>query len=118
VAVRLRQYEESVSSSLISFMEKLSQEVQQTKERMSYSPHVWASASAIKGNHFSAQERGYRGYTPRGTLWFYLRDHEEDIKKWDGKPTSNLEARVHKLQGKTITESQNHTMVGVGRDLC
>jgi len=59
---------------------------------MSYSPPVRASVSAIRGKRFSAQEREYRGYTPRGTLWFYLHDHREDMRKWDGKPTSGLEA--------------------------
>ncbi|KAK4810737.1 hypothetical protein QYF61_007711 [Mycteria americana] len=50
------------------------------------------------------EKRGFRGHTPRGTLWFYLRDHGEDMRKWDGKPTSTLEARVHELQGKTIAK--------------
>jgi len=63
------------------------------KESRSYSPPVWASVSAIRGKRFPAQEREYRGYTPRGTLWFYLRDHGEDMRKWDAKPTSSLEAR-------------------------
>jgi len=89
VAVRLRQYRESLSSSLVSAVEKL---VKRLEENMSYSPPVWASVSAIRGKRFCAQEREYRGYTPRGTLWFYLRDHGEDMRKWDGKPTSSLEA--------------------------
>ncbi|KAK4811001.1 hypothetical protein QYF61_014473 [Mycteria americana] len=71
---------------------------------MSYSPPVQTSVSAIRSQHSSAQERGYRGYTPRGTLWFYLCDHGEDMRKWDGKPTLTLEARVRELQGKTITK--------------
>jgi len=104
VAVRLRQYEESLSSSLVSAMEKLSQKVQRLKQNISYSPSVRDSISAIRGKHSSAQERQYRGYTPRGTLWFYLRDHGEDMRKWDGKPTSSLEARVCELQGKAITK--------------
>jgi len=104
VAVRLRQYEESLSSSLILPVEKLAREVQQFEEDMSYSPPVRASISAIRGKHFSDQERGYRGYTPQGTLWFYPRDHREDMRKGDGKPTSSLEARVRELQGKTITK--------------
>ena len=94
VAVRLQQYEESLSSSLVSAVEKL---VKQLEKNMSYSPPVRASVSAIKGKRFSAQEREYRGYTPWGTLWFYLRDHGEDMRKWDGKPTSSLEARVCEL---------------------
>jgi len=68
VAIRLRQYEESLASALISAVKKLSREFQQFKESMSYSPPVRASISAIRGKRFSAQERGYRGYTPRGTL--------------------------------------------------
>ncbi|KAK4810808.1 hypothetical protein QYF61_008780 [Mycteria americana] len=52
------------------------------------------SVSAIRSKHSTAQERGYRGYTPQGTLWFYLCDHGEDMRKWDGNPTSTLEARV------------------------
>jgi len=97
MAVRLRQYEESLSSFLVSAVEKLSQKVQRIEQNMSYSPPVWASISAIRGKRSSAQEREYRGYTPRGTLWFYLRDHGEDVRKWDGKTTSTLEARVSKL---------------------
>jgi len=107
VAVRLRQYEESVSSSLVSTVEKLSREVRQIKENISYSPPVWASVSAIWGKGFSAQETEYRGYTPRGTLWFYLCDHGEDMRKWDGKPTSSLEASVRELRGKTITKGDS-----------
>jgi len=61
VAVQHRQHEESLSSSLISDMEKLSQKVQQLEESMSYCPPVRASISAIRGKGFSAQERGYRG---------------------------------------------------------
>ena len=38
---------------------------------------------------------------PRATLWFYLRDHGEDMRKWDGVPASDLEARVWELWGKT-----------------
>jgi len=72
MAVRLRQYEESLSSSVVSAVEKLAREVQRIKENMSYSPPVRASVLAIRGKRFSAQEREYRGYTPRGTLWLYL----------------------------------------------
>ncbi|KAK4806889.1 hypothetical protein QYF61_012610 [Mycteria americana] len=97
VASQLREYEESISSSLVSAVEKL---VQQLKEDRSYSPPVRSSISAIRSRHSSAQERGYRGYTPRGTIWFYLRDHGEDMRKWDGKPTSTLEARVEERDNR------------------
>ncbi|XP_033371593.1 calcium-activated potassium channel subunit alpha-1 [Parus major] len=35
-----------------------------------------------------------REYTPQTELWFFLRDHGEDMGKWDGKPTSALATRV------------------------
>ncbi|GAB0209136.1 hypothetical protein GRJ2_003379300 [Grus japonensis] len=104
VAGRLRQYEESLSSSLVSAVEKLSREVRQLKEDISYSPPVQTRISAVRSKHSSALERGYRAYTPRGILWFYLRDHGEDMRKWDGKPTSTLRARVRELQGKTAVK--------------
>ncbi|KAM6104279.1 uncharacterized protein LJ206_019086 isoform 2-T2 [Theristicus caerulescens] len=115
LAGQLRQYEESLSSSLqacISAMEKLpdvlaeklSREFQRFKEDVSYCSPVRTSISAIRSKRPSLQERRYSGYTPRGTLWFYLRDPEEDMRKWDGKSTSTLEARVCELQGKTITK--------------
>ncbi|KAK4811243.1 hypothetical protein QYF61_022140 [Mycteria americana] len=92
-ASQLQEYKESISSSFVSAVEKLSRKVQQLKEDRSYSPPVRTSVSAIRSQRSSAQERGYRGYTPRGTLWFYLRDHGEDMRKWDGKPTSTLGAQ-------------------------
>ncbi|KAM6188202.1 LOW QUALITY PROTEIN: versican core protein-like [Sarcoramphus papa] len=38
---------------------------------------------------------------PHATLWYYLCDHREDMRKWSGAPTSNLEAHICELQGKT-----------------
>ena len=70
VADRVQQYEESLSSSVVSAVEKMAWEVRQIKESRSYCTHVRASVSAIRRKRFSAQEREYRGYTPRGTLWF------------------------------------------------
>ncbi|GAB0208244.1 hypothetical protein GRJ2_003290100 [Grus japonensis] len=48
VAGRLRQYEESLSSSIVSAVEKLSQDVRQFRDDMSYSPPVRTSISAIR----------------------------------------------------------------------
>jgi len=53
VAVQLQQYEESLSSSLVSAMEKL---VQRLKKSMSYPSPIWASVSAVRSKCFSAQE--------------------------------------------------------------
>ncbi|KAK4807067.1 hypothetical protein QYF61_018408 [Mycteria americana] len=93
-ASNVREYEESNSSSFVSAVQELSQEFKQFKEDLSYSLPIQTSVSAIRSQRSSAQERGYRGYTPRATLWIYLRDHGEDMRKCDGKPTSTLEARV------------------------
>jgi len=86
-------------------VEKMAREVRQIKENISYSPPVRASTSAVRGKRSTAQEREYRGYTPRGTLWFYL--YGEDMRKWDGKRTSSLEERVCELRGKTITKGDS-----------
>ncbi|GAB0208758.1 ubiquitin carboxyl-terminal hydrolase 4 [Grus japonensis] len=105
VAGQLQQYKESLSSSLVLAVEKPSQDIQQLKEDRSSSPPVRTSISAIRSKCSSAQERGYIAYTPQATLWFYLRDHGEDMRKWDGKPTlTRIEARIRELQGKTITK--------------
>ena len=62
VAVRLRQYEESLSSSLVSAIEKL---VKRLERNMSYSPPVRASVSAIRGEAFLCSGEGIqRLYTP------------------------------------------------------
>ncbi|KAK4829068.1 hypothetical protein QYF61_002012 [Mycteria americana] len=82
---------------------KLSRKVQQLKEDMSCSPPVRTSISAIRSQCSSAEETGYSGYTPRGTLWFYLHDHGGDMRKWDGKPTLTLEPRlIHRLESQGV----------------
>ena len=112
MARQLRQYEENLSSSLracVSAVEKLSEKSEELIEliKNSYSPPVQTNISAIRSEHSSDQEREYRRYTPRGTLWFYLRDHGEDMRKWDRKPTSVLDARVRELKGKTTRKGDS-----------
>ena len=119
LARRLRQYEESLTSSLVAAVEKLpdiladkwSQEFQRFEDKFGRPP-VRTNTSAIRRRYSSGQERGERRYVPRGTLWFYLLDHGEDMRKWDGKPTSVLDARVRELRGKTTTnEGSSRKMV-------
>ena len=40
---------------------------------------------------FSGSARGKQN-TSWGNLWFFLCDQGEDTRKWDGKPTADLEA--------------------------
>ena len=109
LAQRLRQYEESLASSLILAVERLpdilaekrSQEFQRFADKFGRPP-VRTNTSALRRRYSSGQERGERRYIPRDTLWFYLLDYREDMKKWDGKPTSVLDVRVRELRGKTI----------------
>ena len=42
--------------------------------------------------------------THHGLLWLHLCDHEEVMRKWDGKSTLTLEAQVCELQEKIITK--------------
>ncbi|PKU30352.1 ubiquitin carboxyl-terminal hydrolase 4 [Limosa lapponica baueri] len=65
VAARLRQYEESLSSPLVSAVEKLSWKIQQLEENISYSPPVWASISDIRSRRFSTRERIQRVHTTK-----------------------------------------------------
>ena len=39
-----------------------------------------------------------------GVLWFLLRDQGDDMRKWDGDPTFQLEARVCKRREKTAVK--------------
>ncbi|TRZ06456.1 hypothetical protein HGM15179_020650 [Zosterops borbonicus] len=39
-----------------------------------------------------------RRYIPRGELWFFLRDCEENMKRWDGRPTAALAQQVLELK--------------------
>ena len=39
------------------------------------------------------------------TLGFLLHDQEEDMKRWDNVPTSNLEAHIYELQGRPLLRS-------------
>ncbi|KAJ7412138.1 hypothetical protein BTVI_47265 [Pitangus sulphuratus] len=101
VTQQFQEYEDSTPSSIISSVEKMSDkmtcELQQLRGDLSYSPPVQAHISAIDNRHPLAQEKEYRSYTPWGTLWFYLRDHRKDMRKWDGKPTSILESKQLQL---------------------
>lgn len=46
----------------------------------------------------------------RGELWFYLLDQGENMRKWDGEPTSKLEARVKELRRKKMNRKAVHAI--------
>ncbi|KAK4829624.1 LOW QUALITY PROTEIN: hypothetical protein QYF61_005751 [Mycteria americana] len=108
LAGQLWQYKESLSSSLMSAVEKLVQ--LSNSKRIDPTPHLYRPVSQLLGRS-SAQERGYSGCTPRATLWFYLHDHGKNMRKWDGKSALTLEARVCELQGKTITQGSSSSKI-------
>ncbi|GAB0206804.1 hypothetical protein GRJ2_003146000 [Grus japonensis] len=74
VAGRLRQYEDSLSSSLVSAVEKLSQDVRQLKEDISYSPPAQTHISAArKAPCILGIDHLRRGYfkDPKGYRWAF-----------------------------------------------
>ncbi|RMC19050.1 hypothetical protein DUI87_03654 [Hirundo rustica rustica] len=77
--------------------QKLKKELKEEIYHISPEP---TRASAIRSRYPPTRERGY---TPRGNLWSFLREHVEDMRNWDGKPTSSLAARVHQLKRETPT---------------
>ena len=110
VSSQLQKYEENLSDPLwacISSVEKLSQQVHYPEEHTSSSSPRWSSILAIKSHPFPAQVKEYQGCKAGSKLWLYLRDHGKDVRKWDGKPTSNLVARVCELQGNTIAKMRS-----------
>ncbi|RMC19940.1 hypothetical protein DUI87_03507 [Hirundo rustica rustica] len=88
---------EQVQSLIEEGHQKLKKELKEEIYHISPEP---TRVSAIRSRHLPARERGY---TPRGNLWSFLREHGEDMRKWDGKPTSSLAARVHELKRETPT---------------
>lgn len=88
VSSQPQKYEENLSAPLrvcISVVEKLPQQVQHLEERMPSSSPRRSSISSVKSQHFPARGREYQGRTAHGTLWFYLHDLGEDMRKWDGE---------------------------------
>lgn len=60
-----------------------------------------------------------RGYTPQDNLWLYLPEYGEYLRRWDGKPTSDLAAQVCELRGGRTTTGNlsgiNATVVAQGQ---
>ncbi|RMB95487.1 hypothetical protein DUI87_27596 [Hirundo rustica rustica] len=88
---------EQVRSLIEEGHQKLKKELKEEIYHISPEP---TRVSAIRSRYPPARERGY---TPRGNLWSFLREHGEDMRNWDGKPTSSLAARVCELKRETPT---------------
>ncbi|RMC15302.1 hypothetical protein DUI87_07491 [Hirundo rustica rustica] len=88
---------EQVRSLIEEGHQKLKKELKEEIYHISPEP---TRVSAIRSRYPPARERGY---TPRGNLWSFLREHGEDMRNWDEKPTSSLAARVRELKRETPT---------------
>ncbi|TRZ10533.1 hypothetical protein HGM15179_016574 [Zosterops borbonicus] len=101
VANKLRNYESMINgpmqAHISAVIKEFKEEMREMREEMK---KVNAAPVRVTGPKFSAQHSPARdrGYTPRANLWFFLRDHGEDMGRWDGKPTSVLAARVRQLK--------------------
>ncbi|RMC07079.1 hypothetical protein DUI87_16535 [Hirundo rustica rustica] len=85
---------EQVRSLIEEGHQKLKKELKEEIYHISPEP---TRVSAIRSRYPPARERGY---TPRGNLWSFLREHGEDMRNWDGKPTSSLAARVEERDNR------------------
>ena len=82
---------------------------------MSYSTPVKASVSAIRNKHFSAQERAYRGHKSRGTLWFYLHDHGDEVRKWNRKRDECMNCKEKQSQKGILLAKMSSQLSRPGR---
>ncbi|XP_041875974.1 uncharacterized protein LOC121660630 [Corvus kubaryi] len=105
VANRLRHYDSMINGPLKAHvsavvqdlkeeMKEKMEEMREEMRRVSVAP-VRVTGPQVRACRPPARERGY---TPRAELWFFLCEHGEDMRRWDGKPTSALAARVHELK--------------------
>ncbi|RMB96402.1 hypothetical protein DUI87_27077 [Hirundo rustica rustica] len=77
-------------------MEEVTEKMEEMMRRnSSHVAPVRVTGPRVRAQQPPARERGY---TPRADLWYFLRDHGEDMGRWDGKPTSALAARVRELK--------------------
>lgn len=94
----------------IPTVERLTHQLQHFKENLPSSSFPRPSVSAVRGTPRSqplpARGKGTPRRMLRGTLWIILRDQGEDTRKWDGEPTSKLEAHVCDLWGKTAAKKR------------
>ncbi|TRZ20737.1 hypothetical protein HGM15179_006401 [Zosterops borbonicus] len=100
VRTHVSSVETRLAEQVRSLIEEGHQKLKKLKEEIYHISPEPTRVSAIRSRRPPARERGY---TPRGNLWSFLREHGEDMKKRDGKPTSALAARVRELKRGTPT---------------
>ncbi|RMC05593.1 hypothetical protein DUI87_17678 [Hirundo rustica rustica] len=120
VANKLRNYESiisgpmqaqvsAVAKELRERMEEVTEEIREVREEMrrnsSHVAPVRVTGPRVRAQQPPARERGY---TPRADLWYFLRDHGEDMGRWDGKPTSALAARTVWTRWPGTSEPQKY----------
>ncbi|RMB97065.1 hypothetical protein DUI87_26348 [Hirundo rustica rustica] len=115
VANKLRNYESIISgpvqAQVSAVVKELREEMREMREEMKRnSSHV--APVRVTSPRVRAQWPPARGrrYTPRADLWFFLRDHGEDKRRWDGKPTSALAAWVRELKERNINRGGSTKM--------
>ncbi|TRZ11773.1 hypothetical protein HGM15179_000408 [Zosterops borbonicus] len=115
VANKLKNYESMINgpmqAHISAVIKEFKEEMRKMKEEMK---KVNATPVQVTSPKFSAQHSPARdrGYTPKANLWFFLRNHGEDMGKWDRKPTSVLAARVRQLkEGNSNQETSTKVKV-------
>ncbi|KAF4797638.1 hypothetical protein TURU_071804 [Turdus rufiventris] len=110
---KLRKFESMISGTMQAHVSTVVKSIQEQMREMREEMRIITAALVpITDPKFRAQcpSARERVYTPQADLWFFLRDHGEDMGKWNGKPTSVLAAQVHQLR-EGITNQGSSTKV-------
>lgn len=86
-----------VSAVVQELREEMRDMREEVRRNSSHMAPVRVTGPRVRAQCSPARERGY---TPQADLCFFLRDHGEDMGRWDGKPTSVLAARARQLKDR------------------
>ncbi|KAF4805342.1 hypothetical protein TURU_001269 [Turdus rufiventris] len=105
VANKLRNFESMINGPMQAHVSAVVKEVKEEfkEKKRGMREEMWKISAApvrVSGPKVGTQcpPARERGYTPQADLCFFMRDHGEDMEKWDRKPTSVLAARVCQLR--------------------
>lgn len=120
VSNKLRMYSGMVQGPLqtrISAIETLVESLrdEQKKFREEIKESLQVAPVRGRGSEFRARRPSARegGQVSRTELWYFLKDHGEDMRRWDRKPTRALAARVQELKGSEGRRSARVSAVPV-----